>query len=82
MAHILEYKKYARIVKPRLIECISEPVSLFVFILHTAIRLNSFISWDITTCSPLKLSRLLGVTPVRYHLHAAFLLGLFFDPED
>jgi hypothetical protein len=32
--------------------------------------------------NPLKVNRLLGVTPSCYLLHAGFLLGLFFYPED
>jgi hypothetical protein len=44
--------------------------------------------WDITPCNPLKVNRRFGGTcrllpgSACYLLHAGFLLGLFFDPED
>jgi hypothetical protein len=38
----------------------------------TAVIMKSTIFWDVTPCSPLKVNL----------LHAGFLLGLFFDPED
>jgi hypothetical protein len=63
----------------------------------TAVVMKSAIFWDITPCSPLKVSRRFGRT-YRLHFqgqrisrarnqresrcHAGFLLGLFFDPEN
>jgi hypothetical protein len=44
----------------------------------SAVVLKSFVFWDITPCSPLKISR----TRARYLLYAAFLLGLIFGPKD
>jgi hypothetical protein len=41
--------------------------------------LKSSVVWDITPCIPLKVSRRFGGS---YLLHAGFLLGSFFDPED
>jgi hypothetical protein len=52
--------------------------------------MKSFIFWDITSGSPFKVNRRFGGTPlagykqisVCYVLHADFLRGSFFDPED
>jgi hypothetical protein len=53
------------------------------------VHMKSSIFWDITQCSPLKFNRRLEGTcrlhlqsSISYLLHAGFLLGLFFDPED
>jgi hypothetical protein len=43
--------------------------------------MESFVFWDITPCSPLKVNRRFGGKQM-YLLHAGFLVGLFFDPED
>jgi hypothetical protein len=42
------------------------------------------IFWDLMLCSQFKLNRHFGGTyfSACYLLHAGFLLGLFFDPED
>jgi hypothetical protein len=42
------------------------------------IKIEEYIFWDITPCSPLKVNRTLFATCFQ----AVFLLGLFFDPED
>jgi hypothetical protein len=54
--------------------------------------MKSSIFEDMTPCSPLKINRCFGARNQReagsklssayYLLHAGFLLGLFFDPED
>jgi hypothetical protein len=51
--------------------------------------MKNSVFWDITLCSPLKVSWHFGGTSsgskqssAWYLLHAGFLLGLFFDPED
>jgi hypothetical protein len=54
-----------------------------------AVVMKNSIFWDVTPCSPLKVSRRFGGT---YHLHlqgqlaicfhAGFFVGLFFGPED
>jgi hypothetical protein len=43
---------------------------------------NKMIFWDITPCGPLKVNRRFGENVACHLLHAGFLLGLFFDPED
>jgi hypothetical protein len=43
----------------------------------TAVVMKNTILWDITPCSPLKVNLLLATC-----LHAGFLLGLFFGPEN
>jgi hypothetical protein len=47
-------------------------------------NMMSSISWITTPCSPLKVNQYFGGTCHRacYLLHAGFLLGSFFDPED
>jgi hypothetical protein len=68
------------------------------FTVLTAVVMKSSILWDISPISPLKNNRRFGETyllyiqgsrmshaknsKVCYLLHAGFLLGLFFDPED
>jgi hypothetical protein len=50
-----------------------------------AYKSKSSIFWDITPCSPLIVNRCLLKAKQKsacYLLHAGFLLGLFFDPED
>jgi hypothetical protein len=51
------------------------------FEVPTAVVIESSVFWDITACSPLKVNRCFGGKQ-RYLLHAGFLLGLFFNPED
>jgi hypothetical protein len=48
---------------------------------HGKAALKSTIFWDITPCSPLKVSRRFGAL-LATSFHARFLLALFFDPED
>jgi hypothetical protein len=52
----------------------------------TAVIMKSSVLWDITPCSLFKVSRLFGGTSFFCRLslliHADFLLGLFFEPED
>jgi hypothetical protein len=50
----------------------------------TAMVMKSTIFWDIRPCSPLKVKRRFGGTcgSACRLLHAGFLLGLLFDPED
>jgi hypothetical protein len=47
----------------------------------TAAVMKSTIFWDIMPCSVLKINQRFGGT-YRLHIHAGFLLDLFFDPED
>jgi hypothetical protein len=44
-------------------------------------RIKNPIFCDITPCSPLKFNRRFGGSAC-YLIHAGFLLGLFFDPEN
>jgi hypothetical protein len=53
----------------------------------TAMVVKSTVFWDNMPCSPLKVDQHFGETHYKqssapYLLHAGFLLGLFFDPED
>jgi hypothetical protein len=50
----------------------------------TAVAMKSSIFWDITPYGPLKVYRRCGEakSSACYPLHARFLLGSFFDPED
>jgi hypothetical protein len=47
----------------------------------TAVVMESYILWDITPRSPLKVNRRFGALFDTW-FHIGFLLGLFFDPED
>jgi hypothetical protein len=55
------------------------PCSLVGLEILTAVFMKSSIFWDITLCSPLKVNQRFRGT---CGLHAGFLLGLFFDPDD
>jgi hypothetical protein len=60
------------------------------FEILTVVLMKSYIFWDITTYSPLKVNRRFGGTSERVSkqrsafsfIHAGFFLGLFFDSED
>jgi hypothetical protein len=54
------------------------------FVVLTAVVIKIPIFWDITLCSPLKINlRFRGTCRLHaYLLHAALLIGLFFDSKD
>jgi hypothetical protein len=57
----------------KLLLALANTVILVGFEILTAVVLKTSIFWDITPCSPFKLTT---------YLQAGFLLGLFFDPEN
>jgi hypothetical protein len=70
---------------------LNPPLTSFCYVgfeVLTAVVMKSSVFWDITPCNPLKINRHFGGTfrlhvgSACYPLHAGFLLGIFFDPED
>jgi hypothetical protein len=66
-------------------KCVKTDIHNVGFQVLTAVVMISSIFWDITPCRPLKSTDVSKKHVARracYLLHASFLLGLFFDPED